>query len=508
MPCKLVRILGIHSKTIQSIRDCLISVNRHQVRCCLIFTPFFSCCTLRHILMSHPKSYLSTEAIGYIGLSIYGSIFVVSVIRLYAHFVPYKPPWYSTRKLFHILVTIYAILQTYSYVAYARGKEHFTKACYACHLLGIFAEVCAFSLIAILWSKYLLSVNNARRVIIPCLVIIDIAFLGYIAYLISDMLLSKDSFADWVNTEIYKTLLLIEPILLIINGSCMVYLGISINKKLINHPSWGGLSLTEKNTIVYRLWLTMTFCVIGFSLRATMELYLYFNEADGVSTDIWWITSTWIPTIMPACVLLYTMRKTDSTNVHRYLTNFNRRNKPELLYNGTQSNISQSTSTSSWFKDLFLRRNTEHGASLTGFGEEDEEENLYLEQSLNSEDGDTHSALLNYNDEYDVINFHSNTADHGNLTRGVTGVTGGNDGSGHPSKSKQKQSNSSIYPRDSTTSTIKNHMHSNNNMNGNGNKPSDSVSSSNNSSELNNSPLDFYQGAPNNNGLYRYKSYT
>ena len=438
----------------------------------------------QNIVMSHPKSYLSTEAIGYIGLSIYGTIFLVSLIRLYAHFVPYKPPWYSTRKLFHILVTIYAILQTYSYVAYARGKEHFTKSCYACHLLGIFAEVCAFSLIAILWSKYLLSVNNAKRMIIPCLVVIDIGFLAYIAYLISDMLLSKDSFAEWVNTEIYKTLLLIEPILLIINGSCMVYLGISINKKLINHPSWGGLSVTEKHTIVYRLWLTMTFCVIGFALRATMELYLYFGDANGVSTDVWWITSTWIPTIMPACVLLYTMRKTDSNNVHRYLTHFNRK-RPDLLYSSTQSNISQSTSTSSWFKDLFLRRNTEHGASLTGFGEVDDDDDLFRDPAsidhIEDHEGDTHNALLNYEDEYDIVHFHSNT-------NNTTSNTNNNN-------LKHKNTVPSKLTNDGNSNTVNKGI-------------TDTDSSAHSSTDMNNSPLDFYQGAPNNNGLYRYKSYT
>ena len=230
--------------------------------------------------MSHPHSYLSNQSIGIVGVSLYGVIFVVSVRMVYNHFIPYKAPWYSTRKIFHLLVMCYAGLQTYSYVSYAEGNEHFSKACYSCHLLGIFAEVVAFSLVAVL------SKNNARNLIIPGLILIDLGFLVYIAFLIINMLLSHQSFTDWANGSIYESLLFVEPILLLVIGSCVLYLGTSVYKKLTNHPSWSALPAQDKQQVVYRLFYTMTFCFAGFSLRAVMELYLYFKDADGVSTDV------------------------------------------------------------------------------------------------------------------------------------------------------------------------------------------------------------------------------
>jgi len=413
--------------------------------------------------MSHPKSALTTTAIGLIGVSLYGFIFLLSLERIYVHFIPYRPPWYSTRKIFHILVCMYGALQSYSYIDYAMGQDHMTKACYACHLLGIFAEICAFSLVAVLWSKYLLSKNNAKRIILPLLLGADGAFLVYIVYLIYDMMTTSEDFQHWLTSGIYLTLLVVEPVLLLVNGGCIIYLGLSIYSKLTNHPSWQSMLPQEKEDVVLRLWVTMVVCFFGFSLRATMELYLYFFQADGVSIDLWWVLSTWLPTLGPASVLLYALRKTDRSNNKRYQQGYN-----DDKDDGRASQVySTGSSTaggrsSSWFRNMLGgRRATDHGHSLVA-GDADSD--------LGDIRGDGADGMSPRPDDTGL--------DHAfNMLDGCKGAGLVDDdcllgepgsGPGAPLLTGDDESQAS-------------HV-------------------------VSEEPIDFYQGAPNNNGLYRYKS--
>lgn len=256
---------------------------------------------------------LSVQAVGYIGIGLYSVVFLFAICRVYLHFIPYRRPWYSTRKVFHIFLAVYALLQTLSFVAFARGSENYSKWCYSCHLYGIFFEIATFSVVAILWSKTLLSRNNARRRIIPFFVVMDGAFLIYTTLIVIQIQTTDKNFVDWAtSSQLYLYLLIIEPILLAINGGCMVYLGVRISQRLVAHPSWNQLPANKQRIILSRLWLTMIVCCGCFCMRAFLLLWDYFQGAENFSMDIWWIFSTWIPTVMPATVLLYTMRRTDA----------------------------------------------------------------------------------------------------------------------------------------------------------------------------------------------------
>lgn len=226
--------------------------------------------------------------------------------------VPYKPPFYSTRKLFHVFLLLFSLFQAVSYITYIEGLTNYVKWSYSCHLIGIFCEIAAISLVSILWSKTLMSRNNAKKCVIPVLVFVDLVFLFYVIYIIINMAYYKDSFLDYYfESYVIKEILVAEPLILAINGFCLVYLGIRIAQRLVSHPSWSGMAKSEKSSIMFRLIGTMVVCCLSFLLRAGMEIALYINGAEGVSTDVWVIFSTWVPTIMPSYVLMYTMRKAD-----------------------------------------------------------------------------------------------------------------------------------------------------------------------------------------------------
>lgn len=255
----------------------------------------------------------NVEGIGIVGVILYSVVFFIASYRAYFHFVPYRPPLYATRKLFHICLALYGALQALSFISFLKGHDIYEKWTYSVHLFGIFCEVCAFSLVSILWSKTLMSRNNARKCVIPFLVLVDSIFLFYIIYLVFDLSFSTKSFYEWTQTSsIFEEISLVEPTILIINALLISYLGVRITQKLVKHPSWSTLAVDQKRSVLVRLLGTVGICCTSFLLRASFLIVLWIDGATQISYDIWWIFSTWVPTIIPAFVLMYTMRRTES----------------------------------------------------------------------------------------------------------------------------------------------------------------------------------------------------
>ncbi len=216
----------------------------------------------------------------------YSMVFIVAAYRVYLHMVPYRAPFYSTRKLFHVFLFLFSIFQAVSYISLVKGHENYEKWSYSCHLIGIFCETVAFSLVSILWSKTLMSRNNAKKVVIPFLGFVNLIFLFYVIYIIVDLSYASGSFIDYYQSSyIMKEILIAEPLILAINGFCQIYLGVSIWSRLVSHPSWGSMGISEKSSILFRLIGTMVVCCCAFLLRASFEISLYINGAKGVSDE-------------------------------------------------------------------------------------------------------------------------------------------------------------------------------------------------------------------------------
>ena len=256
---------------------------------------------------------LTSYQIGLVGIVLYSFFFVFALYRVYVHMCPYRPPFYSTRKLFHFFLLLYSAFQAVSYISLVNGHDNYEKWSYSCHLIAIFCEIVAFSLVSVLWSKTLMSRNNAKKVVIPFLVFVNSFFLFYVLYIIIDMAYFKGSFISYYHAKfIVKEILIAEPLILTINGFSQIYLGVRIYGRLVSHPSWNSMVSSEKSSILIRLIGTMVVCCCAFLLRASFEIALFINGAKGISDDCWWIFSTWVPTIIPVYVLMYTMRRSDS----------------------------------------------------------------------------------------------------------------------------------------------------------------------------------------------------
>ncbi len=104
-------------------------------------------------------------------------------------------------------------------------------------------------------------------------------------------------------------MLLLEPCTILINAMMIIYLGVRIYNKLSVHTSFRSLPMYRKQDILFKLIGTMVLCCLCFVCRGILELLLYFNGANEITIDTWYLTNFFV-SLVPACLLLYTMRRT------------------------------------------------------------------------------------------------------------------------------------------------------------------------------------------------------
>ena len=199
---------------------------------------------------------------------------------------------------------------------------------------------------------------------------------------------------------------------------------------------------------------------------------------------------------MPACVLLYAMRRTDRTNTKKYIQSYRRNRLSPTNTNPSasadmdteggvgvgvgvgrsgmnNSNRSGSSSVhSGWLATLFLRSNTEPGHSLVGFDDSDDSDDSD-DDAFGLIGGSGAGLMLDDPDMPDhvVSPLLRATSHHSHAADDSPPDSSGDDPMG---------------------------------LSSNGNNINDSLSTGVKPLRPQQEPLDFYQGAPNNHGLYRY----
>lgn len=249
---------------------------------------------------------LLIEDVGLIGLILYSIIFIITLYQLKIHFIPYYEPFYTSRKIFHILLSIYCLLQAISFICFCQGYNSYTKLCYICHIFGIFFENIAISAINILWAKMV--IPKMKRYILPILGFGSTIYLGYCIYISENMMQSNKSFSDWGDgSKSFRYFLMVEPCVLAINGILFLILGWSIWLQLKSTSSWNAFEKKKKNIVLIRLVITITLCCLSILLRVIFQLLILVHHKDHVSYNVKWIFTTWIPNLIPALIFLYAL---------------------------------------------------------------------------------------------------------------------------------------------------------------------------------------------------------
>lgn len=314
--------------------------------------------------------FTDVSKIGTLGTTLYGALLVVSLCRLQLQCRPVVKPYFTIRKVFHMLMVFYSLFSLLAYAGFIIYQNYETWT-YTLHIMSIFCEVSSFSLVAVLWSKTLLSAHNAYSRVIPFLMVVDLFFLVYIIVLCTDLLTTKQSFYNWANkSNFYSYMLLIEPIIIMLNGMMILYLGTRIYRKLGEHPHFLALPRYQKRSLLLKLIGTMIVCCMCFFCRGGLDIYLFTDGARGMTIDTWYLTNFFV-CIVPAGLLLYSMRRTKQ-------------------YTHVRQKSSNSDSNSNYlFKKL--------KKAMSGIGEE--HENLTISNRTRTTEGNSLCRTTLYDDE-------------------------------------------------------------------------------------------------------------
>lgn len=255
---------------------------------------------------------LSYYNVGIIGTVLYSCLFGLALFQFIKQVFPYYPPFFTTRKVFHLLVCLYAGLQAGSFSSFLK-TESYSKGTYSLHLIAILTEMVAFSLVSVLWSKTLLSRSYALKFVVPFVLCLDALFAIYVSALVVDISITSQDFSSWTETSfIFREMLLVEPVILGINGILIMLLGLKIQNRLRRDHSWHFLDSSQRRIILLRFSFIIITVFVCFALRASLELWVFVNGSNGIDRDVWWTFSNWVPTILPCVILLYAMRRHDT----------------------------------------------------------------------------------------------------------------------------------------------------------------------------------------------------
>jgi hypothetical protein len=246
------------------------------------------------------------QVIGLCGFIIYSLFFFLSINQLIHHFIPYYEPFYTSRKIFHLLFSLYCLFQAISLICFCQGYESYTKICYICHIFGTYAENIAISAINLLWAKLVFPKYK-----ISLFLFLSSGFLLYLSYLtfmVHDMVTSSKSFSDWADeSPTFLIFLMLEPCVLGINGIMFLFLGYCIWNRLIATPSWELFEIKTKSFVHSRLVTTIAMCSVSIFFRIFFQMVLMIKDKNHLSYDVKWIFLTWIPNLIPALIFLYAL---------------------------------------------------------------------------------------------------------------------------------------------------------------------------------------------------------
>mmetsp|Transcript_62082 Transcript_62082/g.74701 ORF Transcript_62082/g.74701 Transcript_62082/m.74701 type:complete len:374 (+) Transcript_62082:57-1178(+) len=288
------------------------------------------------------------RTVGYIGICLTGSLWLVTSWRLAAHSLGCswsnetgaqrpRAEGVTMRRAFHGLLWLAMLSEAMAYIDLAFGpttdddEMHDTefldeRTSYV--LLSVLGraifEFSAFSLVAVVWFKSTadsragMSETHMIYSMCPIMLIISGFCLGGLAiWETVDLLFFNDwnleQFKADSNVHIARTFF--EAVTWGSLGVLVICNEIMIYTRLSKVASWYRLDWKQKLPVLYRALGSMSVCSLCFLLRSSL-LFVNFSsllhtEKDFESGNVWWICMVWIPTIIPSVLLLHALRKVD-----------------------------------------------------------------------------------------------------------------------------------------------------------------------------------------------------
>ena len=275
-------------------------------------------------------------------------------------------PGWSSRKLFHLCITVLSAFKLSEFVfmwrfgnLLERSRSMGGRLVYGLHLLCYWLQLCALSIVVTLWAGALRqerrhrpavasgsavlptsgatggakqtlrarvhSCMHNRRAIVRFLVTLDSLVLLYTIMVV--IFIAKEPAGRSIvevtkGKEWYSAFGWVAGLALLFTACGILFYGLSITARIIFRsgpdPNYYSLKLRR---MVWRLNTSMAVCCSAFALRCfLLVFYAIKGEAyiNRTLTELdWFIMIDWIPSIVPSVVLLYLMRRPDSSGRNR-----------------------------------------------------------------------------------------------------------------------------------------------------------------------------------------------
>ena len=258
---------------------------------------------------------LSNRIAGVIGLSLSCVLFILAIWRLCHHFSS-NGFWWSSRRTFHLLFCLAMFVEALSYADLCQiidlSSNPLISERLGYILLDILGrsllEVITFSVVTGLWLETV-ERNHNRLVqtvlILPCATIVLVT-----AVLQSWTLLRSEQEVRWI----YKLHCSVEAICWLLHCVAASACCFLTAKKIMSLSTFPQFGASARIKILLKALLPMLLCSVCYGLRSgCMLTYELESRTPTYSRDslFWWIGFSWLPTLIPSLMLLYSTRKRD-----------------------------------------------------------------------------------------------------------------------------------------------------------------------------------------------------
>lgn len=252
---------------------------------------------------------------GIVSVILYGSFFIWSLWRCYVAFPRFKRSFENKKMIIHATLTCFGFCQTIYGVSFIQHKRD-TVWGYSFHMIGQFSVLTSFALIPLIWTKILSYGGNYRAVRIHIAVVL---VSNFVITMIQIGLLIKTN--DVYDSGLFEEMVTILRALIIslsllsfsvwlLAYGVRIYMFLSSSKVRSND-----IIRNERRKAIQRVIFVVLACSVCYMLRAfcvTLITYDYFRNE--YYTEIWfshlgwYLCSQWIPTLIPAYIMLHVCR--------------------------------------------------------------------------------------------------------------------------------------------------------------------------------------------------------
>jgi len=300
----------------------------------------------------NPQSSFLLQAGAVIGLSLTATLWLVSSYRLASHFIGWticKPRDFDQqgrlaegimRRMFHILLWVSMLVELLGYLFYSDflniGFYNEMKIGYA--LVSTFGkaifEFNAFAVVTLYWFKSMAKARaglSERKIVFriyPALLLFaSITLASHSLVEIVDLFGTKNPYPRLIDfkkkSPIHRHQLVFGAFAWGLHGLLVIVCGVMMYKRLSKLPLYDDLQAMQKAPIMTRIMVPIALCSSCYIFRGVLLMLDYIKiRKHGDEEDVhfeegpfWWIFAEWVPSMIPAYILLYALRKRDRTAV-------------------------------------------------------------------------------------------------------------------------------------------------------------------------------------------------